>query len=406
MKNNLSHIRPYKLNEIYYAIYDAQQKFGITDEYLLSTVRFSQQDVDHREDLIKLLDLLKKARDDLITWYLKQTLVELNVTISLVTAQIKIIQYKLGQCDGLDLHQACSLSLVDFCNILSELTVINVSPSERKTMHMVSEERNIPFWLSHYRNQICHVPSESPSISILVPLVQKSLNYMKESFWIKVIKHETFDEDKFKKIVAYVAKLTHVHYINKHLHIRKDTELGRKRMKFAEMSLEKYKKVCVAFRRSLLHSPEQAVDILTRFMVSAKYDEQSRNHSLLIVQLIYSKCFERFVFKLISLAEAKPCDKKIISWLNKIICLISSPKQEQLVDNLTEMGINAKEVIKYVDIAPIKCCRIAYRLMQLEGPAFKRCLLRMRHKLRPILGKEKALLLIRMTQITGLDRKI
>lgn len=404
-RSNLSQICPYRLNETYHSLFEKQQLLGISDEYLLRTVRFTPEDEEHKESLKTLLELLKRARDNVITWYLKQTLSDLNVTVSLVTAKIKLIEYKLGFIDGLDLHQASSIALVDFSNIISDLTVINTSPVKRKTMHKVTAETNIPAWLIHYRNLICHVPSEGPHISILIPLVQKSLDYMKDSFWSKVLQHETFDERKFRRLVLYLVKLTHVENICKYLHPKRDNEVEPNRnSKSAQVKLKKHKIICTAFRRALFQSAPRALDILARTLVENKFDSKSRQYSLLLVQLTVAKCFERFLFKLLALAEESPRDKKVISWLIAIIRLVGCAKRQDLSEELLNHGINAQGIVQYFEVAPIKCCRIAYRLVKLDGVAYKRLLIRLRHKLLPILGKQRTLLLIKMTRISGYGR--
>lgn len=402
IRKNLAHICPYRLNQTYHTLYERQHKLGISDEFLHSTVKLTSQEAHLRPSLLELLQASREARDDIITWYLKQTLVELNVTVSLLTAKIKFIEYKLGLCDGLDLHQACSLSLVDFCNILSDLTVVNTSPAARKKMHTVSAEANMPVWLSHYRNQICHVPSEGPCIAILVPLVQKSLQYMKDTFWSKVVEHETFDEKRFKKFMSYVSKLTHITCANKRLQLKNDAELGKRRLKIANENLVKYSRVCVIFRRHLIQNPQPALDATARFVVSSgKFDDKTRNNALLLAQLSYAKCFERFLFKLISMAEQNPRDENTTSWLKTLIRLISAKNRSTLKENLTKLDIMAHDLAKFIDVSPIKCCRIAYRLMRLEGPVFRGLFIGMRHKLLPILGKERVQTLVRMTSIVA-----
>lgn len=403
---NLSHICLNKLGETYHILYEKQYKLGISDEYLLSTTRSTPEDDVARSDLVELLRASKIARDNILTWYLQQTLVELNVTISLLTAKIKFIEYKLGLCDGLDLHQACSLSLVDFCNILADLTVIRTSPSQRKTFHKISAEVNIPVWLSHYRNQICHVPSEAPCIAILVPLVQKSLQYMRDSFWSKILERETFDEKRFKKVMLYVSRLTQISSTGKEgLQLNKNINSGER--KLANKNLNKYSKVCLMLRRSLTQNPQGALDLLTRFMISSKFGDESRNNVLLLVQLIYAKRFEQFVFKMITFIEQNPSDEKIISWLKPVIALIGSKDEQHLRENLSKMGFVAGNGMgKFVDLPPIKCCQIAYRLMKLDGGVFRALLAKLRYKLLPVLGKKRVMTLIRMTAIIGHDPEV
>lgn len=396
----LSFIPTLKLSETYHTLYELQQKLSIHDEYLLNTKKCSLRDVVKRENLSKLLESSKEARNNLITWYLKQSLVELNVTISLLTAKIKFIEYKLGLCDGLDLHQACSLSLVDFCNILSDMTVVNVNTTERKTLKQISAEVGIPVWLSHYRNQICHVPSESPCISILVPLVAKSLNYMRESFWLKVLEHESFDEQKFRKYMKYISKLTYVTSLNKRLHLKKGLDMSKKRIEFAEQNLVKYSKICLALRRMIIQNPKQSIDILSRFITSVKFQDKSRNSALLLEQLIFAKHFESFVFKLISLVEQSPRSVAKFSWLIHIIQLVSLRNSAVLKKTLKRMELSASPHIKNLtDLPSVKCCQIAYRLVKLDVPQARKSLITICHKLVSILGKERTILLIKMTKL-------
>lgn len=401
-KTRLPHICPFKLQDTHHAIYELQNKLGISDEYLLSTSRGTSEDRECRESLSHLLEASQRARDSLITWYLKQTLVQLNVTISLLTAKIKFIEYKLDLCDGIDLHQACSLSLVNFCNILSELTVLNVDPADRKTMHKISVEANVPVWLSHYRNQICHVPSESPCISILVPLVVKSLNYMRDSFWSKVLERDNFDQQYFKKLVNYVASLTHVISINKRLRLKKDAELGKKNRIKAEKSLTKYSKACLLLRKQLIQNPERGLDILVSSLVSNEPEQRNSNSALLIEQVIYARCFEQLVFKMVALAKQNLDNGKVLSWLCLIITLISLRKRMKLRETLRKLELSASvKIIRYTDVPPIKCCHIAYRLMKIDTPLARRLVIKMRYKLAPLLGKQKTLMLIKLTKLSG-----
>lgn len=404
-KADLSQICPYRLNETYHAVFEKQQLLNLTDKYMLSTVRFQQEDEKHREALKELLDLFKKARDNIIIWYLKQTLLHLNVTVSLVTAKIKLIEYKLGLANGLDLHQASSIALVDFSNIICDLTVIKASTGERKTIHRVTAEKNIPAWLIHYRNLICHVPSEGPNISILVPLVQKALNYMQKYFWSPVLDRTAFDEQKFKRIVLYLTRLTHVRNVLVHLYYKRDSEIEPHRYsKSAKANMKKHQKVCSMFRRTLIKTPAQAVDVMTRILVETKINNTKRQHSLLLVQLTLSRCFESFVFKLISLAEEKPNDKNLISWITAITHFIGCANRKDLEKRLLKFGISNVGMAKYIDLAPLKCCHIAYRLMRLEGRSYKRCVMALRHKLLPLLGKQRTLLLIKMTRIASHEK--
>lgn len=396
---NLPYICPFRLNETYDTLYELQQRLGISDEYLMTTTKDVGLDAEHLESLGKLLDASKKTRDNLITWHLKQTLVQLTVTISLLTAKIKFIEYKLGLCEGLDLHQACSLSLVNFCNILADMTVLNVAPEDRKTMHKISKEVDIPIWLSHYRNQICHVPSESPCISILVPLVIKSLTYMKDSFWSKVLARDTFNSQRCKRLILSISSYTNFTSINQRMELKKGIELGKKRVKQAKLDLVEGTKACASLRKLLVKNPDQVLEILVNFIVKYKPNDESKNCALLIEQVILRRCFERFVYRLLNLAE-QTGDKTTLSWLQRAITLMSLRKKPQIKKTLATMNMNISvKMIRFTEIPALKCCQIAFRLLKLESPTVGKLIVRMRHKLLPILGKKRTLLLIRLTRM-------
>lgn len=400
--SSLANICPFKLNETYHTLYELQQKLGFTDEYLLSTVRDPNQDALQLENLRKLLDESKITRDNLITWHLKQTLVQLNVTISLLTAKIKFIEYKLGLCEGLDLHQACSLSLVNFCNILADMTILNVKPEDRKTMHKVSKEVDVPIWLSHYRNQICHVPSESPCISILVPLVVKSLTYMKDSFWSKILEREIFDAQGCKKLIVRISSYTTITSINEQKTPKRGVGLGKKRLKLAQIDAIRSLKSCARLRRLLMQNPSQVVDIILNFVTQYSIKDSSRNCALIVEQVILAKCFDKFVSGLLAMSEERSNDKIVLSWLQRIIGLISFRKKENIQKELKKMKLHVSiKMIKLIDIPPIKCSHIAYRLIKLDHIIVKKLIVRLRHKLLPILGKKRTLLLIELTNIAN-----
>lgn len=397
----LTDICPFKLSETYDTLYELQQRLDISDDYLLSTIRDEVEDLRHHERLCNLLDASRTTRENLITWHMKQSLVELNVTISLLTAKIKFIEFKLGKCEGLDLHQACSLSLVNFCNILADMTVLNVEPSKRKTMHMISNQVDIPIWLSHYRNQICHVPSESPCISILVPLVVKSLDYMKDSFWSKVLERETFDGQKCKDLVRKLSRLTTIQSCNQNrMKLKKGIELSKRQLKLAKNNLSGAMKGCSKLRKLLTKNPQQVIEVMLTFMVAYQPKDESKNFALLLEQVIYTQCFERFVYKLLALAEERPGEKIIFSWLRRMITLIGSRRRETVRQTLRKMSlfVSAKTV-RLTNITSIKCCQIAYRLSRLDNPKVNVLILRMRDKLTPVLGEERTNLLLELTKI-------
>lgn len=399
-RTKLANICPFRLNETYKTLYELQETLGINDDYLLNTSRKTIEDEENQWRLEKLLYSLRVARDNLITWYLKENLVELNVTISLLTAKIKFIEYKLELCDGLDLHQACSLSLVNFCSILADMTVLNVERQRRKTMHKISVEANIPIWLSHYRNQICHVPSESPCISILVPLIIKSLKYMQESFWSKVIKYESFDSEKFTKLLVYIMKLVHVTSMNRRLRMKERAQMiTKKRQRVEEQKLRRYSITCLNFKKLLVQNSNLAMEILARSVTAFSYHDKSKNFALLIEQVIFAQRFEQFVFKIVSLAEENPEDKNITSWLCQMITLVGLRKKLKLKETLRKMELSAsKKMVKYTEISPIKCCHMAYRLANLESQIAKKLVIRLRYKLVPILGKRRTVLLMKLTR--------
>ena len=406
-KKILTDVCPIKLSETYRNIYELQYKLEINDEYLLATSENTSETNDRCENLQVLLRASHVARDNLITWSLKQHIVELQVMVSLLTAKIKLIEYKLNLCDGLDLHQACSLSLVNFCNILAELAHVkrNLSPTDKKTMHKVSVETNVPVWLSHYRNQICHVPSESPCISILVPLVVKSLDYMKESFWSRTIQQESFDEIKFKKLLSLISSLTEITIMNRQLRFRKLVEQSKRNIKKSELKLKQYSKACVALRKLIMRYPSQSTAELVEFIIQSECDDKSKNHALLLEQIIYARCFDLFLFKILTLVETNPHDTKALSWLQLLITLISLRKNENLRATLRKLELSASRKIKsYTDLSPIKCCHIVYRLINIDSPATRRLVVMMRHKILPILGKSRTLLLMKATRVMGFSK--
>lgn len=406
IRNKLAHIDLFKLNETYDTLYELQQRLGISDEYLLSTSRDPIKDDEYNLSLIKLLDASKLTREDLITWYLKQTLVEVNVTISLLTAKIKFIEYKLGRCEGLDLHQACSLSLVNFCNILADMTILNVKPNERKTMHKVSKEANVPVWLSHYRNQICHVPSEAPCIAILVPLVVKSLAYMKDSFWSKLIEREKFDKLRCGNLILAVSKFTNLISKNHHLEVKDGIELTKKQARTIEEDVQRCDKARKALRKLLHDDPVQSVDILTNFIIDSNPNDD-KNFALLLEQVILAKSFERFIFKVLAKVEENPLDMNAYAWLRHLIAIVSSTDRRSSKRVFKKMDICVSmKTVRLTDIPPIKCCRIAHRLIGLDHPNAGILVNKLRHKLMPILGKKRLVQLLKLTKIaTSRPRK-
>lgn len=398
-KTRLIDINSSKLSEIYDTLYGLQQRLGINEERMLNISKDSNDD-EHVVALNKLLEALKVTRDDLITWYLRQTRVELNVTVSLITAKIKLIQYKLDQCDGLDLHQACSLSLVDFCNILAGRTILNVKPADRKTLHQVSKEVGIPIWLSHYRNQICHIPSESPRVSILVPLVAKSLIYMKDYFWSKLIERDNFDVQRCSKIVKMIASFTNLKSKDNHMVLKSEKSLSKTKLKKGKKDLVKSQKACAALRRLLSLNQEQTLDIVIDFMTRHTLRGTDRNCSLLFEQIIMAKCFERFVIKFLNLAEEHPSNKKIISWIKNSVFLIFFRKPDKLERLFGKMNLNFSSKMKSLTYIPdVKCCHIFLRLIKLDDPLIDKIVLLIRNRLCRILGPERAKLFVKLSEI-------
>lgn len=401
LSSMLAENNPVQLGEIFDSLYELEKRLGLSDEHMLSTSRLDPKDHETViQEFNQLLAVFRQARDRLITWYLKYNLVELNVSISLLTAKIKLIEFKLGKCDGLDLHQACSLSLVDFCNILADMTVLSVEPAERKTMHMISEEANVPVWLSHYRNQICHVPSESPCISILVPLVARALDYMRDSFWTKIVEStSSFDEEQCKSVIASVANQTNIIVLKKKLQVKsfddhESTKIQSKDLKRSEIAISTAN--CRVLRKILSQHPAEALDALVKFMISYSPSDQTKNFSLLLEQIILARQFESFIMKLI---EASEYYQKF-AWLMKVSHLICAHKGDQVKKSLKILGLSTSLKMKRLTkIPPLKCCHIAYRLMKMEHPIVRRLVIKMRHNLLPVLGKQRTLLLLRLTRL-------
>lgn len=406
-KRTLSNICSYKLNETYDTLYELQQRLGISDEYLLNTSRNLNKNLDDTDDntthdicLQELLDTSKVARDNLTTWYYKSNLVELNVTISLLSAKIKFMEYKFGLCEGLDLHQACSLSLIDFCNILSEKTVHTASPGESKTMHEVSKEVEVPIWLSQYRNQICHVPSESPCIAILVPLVVKSLEFMRDSFWAQVLHQESFDANRCVRLVKIISRFTHITSKNQHKELRKDIVLSKNRLKSSKKHLVTCEKACLILKKQLLKNPDPVIELIIDFISQYLPKSEERNCGLLLEQVILAHCFERFVFKLINRARDSS-DNNIMVWLRRVILLASWKTSRDLRLRLTNLEMNPSTKLKRsTKIPPLKCCHIAYQLMEIDHRYIQNMLPSLRFKLSKVIGKDRALLLIDLTKIS------
>lgn len=396
----LTNICPIQLGEVFDNIFELHRRLGLSDEDLLSTTRLTPEDDEgSTKEFKRLLEVYNKARDRLIIWYLKYNLVEVNVTISLLTAKIKLIEYKLGRCDGLDLHQACSLSLVDFCNILADKTILTVEPGERKTMHKISQEANVPVWLSHYRNQICHVPSESPCISILVPLIASALEYMRNSFWVKLASAtDTLDEERCRSLVATIAKKTNIIVRKKKLRLREpDQESSQELTKASKRSeLATSSTKCRQLRKLLLQHPTKVLDILIEFMISSSPSDETKNFTLLLEQIILACQFEGFVLRLI---ESVDYNRKY-AWLRKIFNLVCAHKGDKRRKSLRQLGLSTTLKMKrYTNIPPLKCCHIAYKLMEMEHSIGRKLVIRMRHKLLPVLGKQRTLLMLRLTRL-------
>lgn len=376
----LTDVCPIKLDKTYTNVYKIQHELGILDEYLLNTSKDKSEVDERRKSTQELLAASYLARDNLIVWSLKKNVIELQVMVSLMTAKIKIIEYKLGLCHGLDLHQACSLALVNFCNILAELANVkrNLSPGEKKTLHKVSAETKVPVWLSHYRNQICHVPSESPCISILVPLVLKSLDYMGESFWSRIIEQESdiFDATQFQKLLLLISSF------------RKKT------------LMKNVLKASLALRKLIMRYPVESIEKITEYLINFNCEDKSKNNSLVLEQVIFARRFELLLLKVLSFVEANHRDTNALSWLKLLIKLVSYRKNERIRDTLRKIELKQSEKIKnYTDISPIKCCHIVHRLIKIDSASMRRLVIMMRYKILPILGREKTLLLIKMTKV-------
>lgn len=406
IKTKLLNVCSFKLNETYDTLYELQERLGIDEEYLLNTSRNLDDDKEHVAALNEFLDALKVTRDNLVTWYLKQTLKELNVTLSLLNAKIKLIEYKLGQCDGLDLHQACSLSLVDFCNILADLTVLNVDPAHRKTMHRVSREVDIPVWLSHYRNQICHIPSESPCISILVPLVMKSLGYMKDHFWSKLVKLDNFDARRCKRIVSMVASFTNLKSVDGHMALKFENSLSKTKLKRGRQDLVRGRKACAALRKLLVQNPEQTLDVVIDFMNHHSLKTSYQNCSLLFEQVVLAGRFERLVIKLLNLAIEQPASKKIVSWIRSSAYLIFFRRPEKLKRAFARMNLHPSTKMKTLtDLPDVKCCHIFLKMIRLDDPMIDKIVLQTRERLVRILGRKRTMLFVNLTRIAKRQTK-
>lgn len=400
IKTNLMTVSTYKLSETYDTLYELQQRLGIDDEYLLSTSRNLSNDTHHVEALRKLLEASKLTRDNLITWYLKQTLVELNVTTSLLNAKIKFIEYKLGLCDGLDLHQSCSLSLVDFCNILADLTVFNVTPANRKSMHKVSKELDIPVWLSHYRNQICHIPSESPCISILVPLVAKSLNYMKDHFWSKLIERDQFDARRCRKIVEIIASFTNLISVENRLVVRPEESISKTRLRKGRRDLIRSQKACAALRKLFLQNPEQTMVVVIDFMTRHSPKTTNKNCSLLFEQVVLAKLFELFVNKFLNIARAQQSSKRIISWIKYSAFLVFFRKPAKLKRIFEKLKLDYSNKMKALThVSDVKCSHIFLKLICIDDPSINKMVLQIRDRLYKILGRERTMLFVSLSKI-------
>lgn len=401
LPKDLAHICPFKLSDTYETLYELQEKLNLNEEYFWNTSRKLNNSSDILS-LEKLLQASKIARDNLIIWFHKQYgLYQLNVTISLLTAKIRFIEYKLGLCEAIDLHQSCSIALVDFSNIISGLTDHKQPKGQKKTMHIVSAEINIPIWLSHYRNQICHVPSESPNIAILVELIAKSLNYMNESFWSKLIDRKIFDSQKCIKLVETIASFTKISSLNQKLIVKRNPNFSKKTIKNAKKDLENNTKICTQFRNMVYNNPDLVIDIILNYILQFDPKDKSKNLGLLLEQVILTQgCFEKLIFKLVSHFEMKPEDKIIHNWLIEFIHVISCRKTKILRAYLRRIQINISVKIKrYTFIPAIKCCQIAYRLMQIDRSSVTKMIYCMKPRLSVILGDERSVLLYKMTKI-------
>lgn len=388
----LALIDPVEISSTYDTLYELQHKLGINDEYLLSTVREEQLDSEYRLSLTKLLDASRKARDKIIVWHLKHSILEFSVTISLLTAKIKFIEYKLGQSEGLDLHQACSLALVNFCNILSDMTVLNVKPADRKTMHKISREVDIPIWLSHYRNQICHVPSESPCISILVPLVVKSLSYIRDAFWNKTLKTDVFDAIRFQAVANYITK----HGRREKL----DDDASRRKKKLVALREKKYKKACNYMRRFLQQNPSSALQLVASHILTKGLSKKDKGTCGPLLELVIAaRCLERLIYCIVEVIRASPKRESLIK-LGQLIVLISETDSRKRKRLLNRLDIEQNPRIQlFSDLPPLKCCQIAFQLTSIDHHIVNKFLVIMKQKLIQAVGPGRYKLLLRLTRI-------
>lgn len=387
-----------RLEETYDTIYNLQERLGISDDYLLNTTRGTVQDKDNEGRLRTLLSASILARDNLTTWYLLTSKVELNVTISLLTAKIKFVEFKLAERDGLDLHQACSLSLVDFCNILSDMTVTD--KDDKKTMHMVSKEVGIPVWLSNYRNQICHVPSEGPSISILVPLVVKSLDYLRDFFWARVFEVATLDEQDLRNLVMFILSQTDFISVNQDIHLKKQVSCSKRRIKTMEEETTKLKRACIRVRKMLRHHPSQAMNIVIDLLVEHEPKVGDRNVGLVFEQILLNGQIEFFISNLIRRVQERRAKMKTILWLRSALSMVNLSKKKRLKQLIREHGIcPSNKIVRSVDLPAVKCCQIAYKLARTDSSHSRGFILRLRYKLAQTIGKDRVELLANLMKV-------
>jgi len=225
---------------------------------------------------------------------------------------------------------------------------------------------------------------------------------MRESFWSKVLENESFDAQRFKKYVNYIAKLTYVTSLNKRLHIKKGVEMSKKGRELAETNLVKYSRICLTMRRMIVQNPKQSIEFLAQFISSRKFDNKTRNSALLLEQIIFAKQFESFVFQLLSLFEKNQSSSLKFSWLRQIIQLIGTRRTSQLKENLKLMELSSSpQMKKLTKIPSVKCCQIAYRLAQMEQPRARKLLMNMKRRLVGVLGTQKTSLLVEMTKLLG-----
>lgn len=414
-----------ELQSVYEVLFNLQANFGLNERFrnkingdvLSKSVELTNSGNDTNYNNALLEELSKSllwARDKIITWNVRKSIKELDTTIAMLSAKIKLIQYILGQCDGVELHQVCSLALVYFSNVLEDSVIYNKDKnSGRKTLRDISKTAQLPVWLSHYRNRICHESTMGPCSSILYVLVDKSMKYMERVYWSPILELKTFNANECHNSINFIANDNRGPPEKVY---KKGKDKKAKAVELDQKVMTRYVVWCGQqsrkshehnLRTNLRLHKNETIQVLVEFLErDSVRNNKRKNVSALFRMIFLSDSVNVLIDQLISKVEAKQNKRRSLNWLSKIIGAACLEKIENRRKAYVKLGMTKydMDVIKHIkNLSPLQCSRIAYRLVQLRLPIVRRLLMKMRRRLVRALGVEKTQLLVQMTRMVLRD---